>query len=138
MAVINQSSNIDFQHDISMAYDDPIQPTHYDDGDANNDDEILSTKRQKLDLDTQEEKEPVQHKVQAIEQIRLPNPCPLPNNFSMVTTKAIENNTLKGNVRLRMTREAAAFYYGICPKPAPTEYTIMAKDKDPNKNYWVS
>ena len=126
-----------------MAYDDPIQPAHYDDDDANNDDETISTKRQKFDLEVEKK-----HKLQAIEQIRLPNPCPLPNNFSMVTTKAIENNTLKGNIRLRMTREAAAFYYGICPKPTPTEYTIMAKtlcdnypqlkDKDPNKNYWVS
>ena len=64
----------------------------------------------------------------------------------MITTKAIENNSLKRNMRLRLTREPASFYFGICPKPTPTEYTIMVrtlcdkypqlKNKDPEKTMY--
>lgn len=99
-AVINQSPNIDFQHNnnIPMTYDNSEQPVPLDDDD--DDDEILSIKKQKVDTDTEVEKKPVQHKIQAIKELRLPDPCPLPNNFSMITTKALENNSLKGNVRL--------------------------------------
>ena len=146
MAVINPPL-----HDVPMDYGDSEQILHLDDNgisddDINDDEEILSVKKQKVDIEAGIEKEP--YKIQAAKQLRLPDPCPLPHNFSLITTKAIENNSLKGNVKLRLTREAASFYYGICPKPTSTEYINMAKtlcdkypqlkDKGPDKDYWVS
>lgn len=77
----------------------------------------------------------------------LTNPCPLPTHFTQATSTAIEKNQLIGLSRFRFLREAAEFYYGICPKPTLNEYTRMAqtlcdkypqlKDKD-CEDYWVN
>ena len=48
--------------------------------------------------------------------MRLTNPCPLPTHFTQATSTAIEKNQLIGLSRFRFLREAAEFYYGICPK----------------------
>jgi hypothetical protein len=52
-----------------------------------------------------------------------------------------------GNLRIRLQREAAMFYYGICPRPTKNEYEAMAialcnacpqlKDKQ-NDLFWVN
>lgn len=79
--------------------------------------------------------------------MRLTNPCPLPTHFTQATSTAIEKNQLIGLSRFRFLREAAEFYYGICPKPTSSEYTRMAQalcDKYPQlkdkecEEYWVS
>ena len=59
--------------------------------------------------------------------LRLPEPCLLPNNFTKKTTEGFERGELTGTLKLRLLREASSFYYGICPKPTPLEYTTMAK-----------
>ena len=79
--------------------------------------------------------------------MRLPNPCPLPTNFSSQSTAAIKNNQLMGLSKFRFLRECAEYYFGICPKPTPNEYIRMAqmlcdtfpqlKDKDDGE-HWVS
>ena len=148
MAVINPPLHVD----VLMDYGDSGQILHLDDNgisdDDINDEEILAVKKQKVDIEAEAETEKEPYKVQAAKQLHLPDPCPLPNNFSLITTKAIENNSLKGNFKLRLTREAASFYYGIFPKPTSTEYINMAKtlcdkypqlkDKGPDKDYWIS
>ena len=84
-----------------------------------------------------------------VTELRLPDPCPLPNNFTRKTNEACERGELTGTLKLSLLREASAFYYGLCPKPTPTEYVTMAKtlcnkfpqlkDKRPiNGEYWVS
>ena len=146
MAVINDPQDLDFQNDILVAdvYENPTETEISD---------IILTqdepcKRQKLEKSDDVVEEPPQHRVSVnIGNLHLPEPCPLPTNFTEATIKAIQNGKLTGNLRIRLTREAASFYYGICPKPTSAEYTIMAKtlcdgypqlkDKDPNSNYWV-
>ena len=83
--------------DVPMDYGNSEQILHLDDNGISDDDineEILTVKKQKVDKEAGVEKEP--YKIQAAKQLRLPDPCPLPNNFSLITTKAIENNSLKG------------------------------------------
>ena len=69
-------------------------------------------------------------------------------------TKAIDNNNIKGTFKIRLIRQAASFYHGICPRPTHDEYMSMAvtlcdkygqlKDKKPTNNlakkfvYYVS
>lgn len=79
----------------------------------------------------------------------LPVPCPLPPNFSRKVVEACDKGVqLTGVSKLRLLREAALFYYGICPLPTPNEYITMAKtlcnafpqlkDKKPLEGrYWV-
>lgn len=145
MAVINESQDFDFENDIPGAdvYETPIEI---------DDENILtqneSSKRQKLETIEEVVEELPQHKLSVnIKNLRLPDPCPLPTNFSEATIKAIQTGKLIGNLKLRLTREAASFYYGICPNPTSAEYTTKArtlcdnypqlKDKDPTTDYWV-
>ena len=87
--------------------------------------------------------------VAQVKQLRLPVPCPLPTNFTKQVTNAIKNNQLKGVMKTRLLRQAAVFYWGLCPRPTHDEYVTMAvtlcenfpqlKDKKPiNGAYWVS
>ena len=87
--------------------------------------------------------------VAQVKQLRLPVPCPLPTNFTKQVTNAIKNNQLKGVMKTRLLRQAAVFYWGLCPRPTHGEYITMAvtlcenfpqlKDKKPiNGAYWVS
>lgn len=80
---------------------------------------------------------------------RLPEPCPLPNTFSRKTMDAIERGELLGTAKTRMSREAAAFYFGVCSGRCSSDYITIAKtlckeypqlkDKMPtNGEYWVS
>ena len=80
--------------------------------------------------------------------MRLPNPCPLPTAFSPAVHFSILQNDISGNCKLKMLRESASFFYGICPFPNPSEYLEMAKalcNKYPllqdthcsNAAYWV-
>lgn len=83
---------------------------------------------------------------------RLPEPCPVPySSFSQDVIEAIEKGQVKGNFRVRLIRQAADFYYGMCPHPNHFEYVTMAKtlcnkypqlcDKKPVKGkllYYVS
>ena len=81
---------------------------------------------------------------------RLPDPCPLPNSFSGIARQAIEQGQLTGNMKTRLLREAAMFYFGICSGGSSSEYITMAKtlckeypelkDKKPviEGEYWVS
>ena len=59
--------------------------------------------------------------------MRLPTPCPLPTLFTEDVEQAIAANNIKGIMKLRLERQAAAYYYGICPRPKPSEYSDMAK-----------
>ena len=79
----------------------------------------------------------------------LPDPCPIPSVFSKKVTKAIQKNQVNGNIKLTLIREAAVFYYGICPQPSQTQYDTMSRTLCDNfhdlKNkvvvddcYWVS
>lgn len=61
-----------------------------------------------------------------IKQLRLPVPCPLPTNFTKKVTNAIQNNQVKGVLKTRLLRQAAAFYWGLCPRPTHDEYVTMA------------
>ena len=79
--------------------------------------------------------------------MRLPTPCPLPTVFTEDVAQAIATNNIKGIMRIRLERQAAAYYHGICPWPKPSEYNNMAKamcDKyhqlksSKYKEYWVS
>ena len=81
---------------------------------------------------------------------RLPDPCPLPNSFSRVTRQAIEQGQLTGNMKTRLLRESAMFYFGICSGGSSSKYITIAKtlckeypelkDKKPviEGEYWVS
>ena len=81
---------------------------------------------------------------------RLLDPCPVPNSFSRVTLQAIEKKQLKGNLKTRLLREAAMFYFGICSGGLSSEYITIAKtlckeypelkDKKPviEGEYWAS
>lgn len=82
-------------------------------------------------------------------QAHLPDPCPVPANFSIRVTKALETGELEGNDQLCLLREAAGFFSGYCPNPSPAEYIIMSKtlcdhypmlkDRKPvDGEYWVS
>ena len=82
----------------------------------------------------------------SVNQRRLPNPCPAPQNcFSDDVIQAIDKNSVKGILKIRLIRQAASFYYGICPRPTHDEYTSMAKtlcekygdlkDKKPKNNH---
>ena len=90
-----------------------------------------------------------------VNQRRLPVPCPVPYNcFSQDVVQAIDNNQITGIFKIRLIRQAASFYCGICPKPTHEEYMTMArtlcdryaqlKDKKPTNNpakkffYYVS
>lgn len=84
-----------------------------------------------------------------IENRRLPIPCPFPEVFSKTIHAALAQNELTGTDKLRMLRESASFFYGICPVPKPVEYQEMARTlcdkyptmKDlhaPNGEYWVN
>ena len=56
-----------------------------------------------------------------------PDPCPIPNSFSQITRQAIEQGQLTGNMKTRLLREAAMFYFDICSGGSSTEYITMAK-----------
>ncbi len=84
-----------------------------------------------------------------VKDLRLSDPCPLPNTLTPITKQAVEQGKLTGNIKLRLLREASLFYHGICPQPTATEYVAMAKtlcqtypqlqDKRPiNGEFWVS
>ena len=79
---------------------------------------------------------------------RLPDPCPVPTNFSERVTKALATGELEGNDKLCFLREATNFYSGYCSNPSSAEYLVMAKtlcdrfpmlkDKKPiDGEYWV-
>ena len=79
--------------------------------------------------------------------MRLPTPCPLPTMFTDDVAQAIADNKIEGIMTLRLERQAAAFYWGLCPWPTASEYDAMSKamcDKFPilksskHENYWVS
>ena len=65
--------------------------------------------------------------VEELQAMRLPNPCPLPTAFSPAVNLSIIQNEIIGNCKIKMMRESAAFFYGICPYPNPSEYLEMAK-----------
>ena len=80
---------------------------------------------------------------------RLPDPCPKLSQFSGKVQEAISNNSLQGALKLRLLREAAFYYHGICPCPSAVEYITIAKtlcnqfpqlsDKKPFAGaHWVS
>ena len=78
--------------------------------------------------------------------MRLPTPCPLPTMFTDDVAQAIADNKIEGIMKLRLERQAAAFYWGLCPHPKPSEYDAMSRamcDKYPalksgkHKEYWV-
>uniref|UniRef100_A0A1X7TSD2 Uncharacterized protein n=1 Tax=Amphimedon queenslandica TaxID=400682 RepID=A0A1X7TSD2_AMPQE len=84
-----------------------------------------------------------------VDKKRLPIPCPLPTVFSKTVHMALTENKLGGTDKLRMLRESASFFYGICPVPKPAEYQDMSRAlcdkypslKDlhaPNGEYWVN
>ena len=83
----------------------------------------------------------------SVKVLRLPEPCPIPTTFSEEVLRAIENDNITGLVKDRLQRQIGQFYYGLCPRPLPEEYTIMAKtacnkfpqlqDKKTTR-YWVS
>ena len=58
---------------------------------------------------------------------RLPNPCPIPPAFTPAVYNCIIKKEISGNLKYRMLRESASFYYGLCPDPTPSEYQEMAK-----------
>ena len=63
----------------------------------------------------------------SVNQRRLPNPCPIPHNcFSDDVIQAIDKNSIKGILKIRLIRQAASFYHGFCPRPTHDEYTSMA------------
>jgi len=76
--------------------------------------------------------------------MRLPAPCPCPSMFTDDVTQAIESKII-GIMKLRMQRQAATYYWGICPWQKTTEYNTMAKamcNKYPqlrskSAEYWV-
>ena len=81
--------------------------------------------------------------------MRLPMPCPLPTitMFTNDVAQAISSNKIVGIMKLRLERQAAAFYWGLCPWPKASEYDAMAKamcDQYPqlksgkHQEYWVS
>ena len=83
-----------------------------------------------------------------IAMLRLPSPCPTPTVFTPDVAVAIEQNKLKGLMKLRFLRQCVLFYWGVCPRPTPFEYRTMAitlcnkfpslKDKKPKDGkYWV-
>ena len=72
MAVINPPL-----HDVSMDYDDSEQIVYLDgngvsDDDINDDEEILTIKKQKCDIEAGVEKEP--YKTQVVKHLHLPDP----------------------------------------------------------------
>ena len=63
-----------------------------------------------------------------LNQRRLPAPCPIPYHcFSEDVIQALDNNQITGIFKIRLLRQAASFYHGICPKPTHDEYVSMAK-----------
>lgn len=85
-----------------------------------------------------------------IRAMRLPTPCPLPDNITddLETALSDDSSKLTGVKQMRFLRRASEFYWGICPRPTPNEYVMMAitlcdkypklKDKKPlNGQYWV-
>lgn len=78
------------------------------------------------------------------------DPCPISNTFSRKTLTAIERGAIDGNVKTRLLRKAAIFYYSLCNSTfsTPNYVTIVKtlcaqypqlKDKRPvNGDYWVS
>ena len=59
--------------------------------------------------------------------MRLPTPCPLPAMFTEDVAQAIANSNIKGIMKIRLERQAASYYYGLCPWPKSSEYNMMAK-----------
>ena len=87
--------------------------------------------------------------VMQVKQLRLPVPCPVPATFTPDVLRAIENNQLLGVMKTRLLRQAAGFYWGLCPRPTHDEYVAMSmslcdkypqlRDKRPPQGkYWVS
>ena len=87
--------------------------------------------------------------VMQVKQLRLPVPCPVPTNFTPNVLRAIENKQLLGIMKTRLLRQAASFYWGLCPRPTHDEYVAMSitlcdkypqiRDKMPSQGeYWVS
>ena len=84
-----------------------------------------------------------------VKNLRLPSPCPIPTNFTTDITSAIAEDKLRGVLKTRLLRQAAQFYWGLCPRPDHNEYIARAsalcekylqlKDKKPiHGKYWVS
>ena len=68
------------------------------------------------------------HVVMQENQRRLQEPCPVPySSFSQDVIEAINRGQLKGVFKIRLIRQAAEFYYGMCPHPNHFEYVNMAK-----------
>ena len=63
-----------------------------------------------------------------IKQLRLPVPvpCPVLTNFTPNVLQAIENKQLLGIMKTRLLRQAASFYWGLCPRPTHDEYVAMS------------
>lgn len=59
--------------------------------------------------------------------MRLPTLYTLPTVFTEDMAQAIATNNIKGIMKIRLERQAAAYYHGICPWPKPSEYSDMAK-----------
>lgn len=78
---------------------------------------------------------------------RLPIPCPLPTFTPKVET-GMKIGAIKGDLKLRLLRESAMFYYGLCPRPTQKEYQVISialcdmcpqlRDKTSDKCNWVS
>ena len=113
----------------------------------------LSPSHIKRPLSSDNEKDQPPKKTAKITELhtrRLPIPCPTPTAFSQVVHSALLQNDISGTIKLkRMLRESAAFFYGLCPVPKPSEYQEMSKSlcdkypllKDldsPNGEYWVN
>lgn len=102
--------------------------------------DVATNKRRKISEDAN-------HLQVSVKVLRLPEPCPVPTTFSKEVSRAIEDDNVTGLIKDRLKRQIGTFYYGICPKPSPSEYTIMAKtvcqkytqlqDKKTTR-YWVS
>ena len=62
-----------------------------------------------------------------VNQRRLPAQCPVPYDYFSDVIKAIDNSQITGIFKIRLIRQAASFYHGMCPKLTHDEYVGMAK-----------
>lgn len=146
MAVLNEHSDDMYIPTYTDYIDD------YNDGSMTQEEQPPSLEQEVLDsVPAKKQKLQITSRPSAdqIPDLRLPQPCPLPNTFSVETLEDEKKGQLVGCNKYRMLREACSFYRGICPNPTPSEYTIMAqtlcerfpqiKDKLPQDGIpWVS
>ena len=80
----------------------------------------LSPSHIKRPLSSDNEKDQPPKKTAKITELhtrQLPIPCPTPTAFSQVVHSALLQNDISGTIKLKMLRESAAFFYGLCPVP---------------------